>query len=184
VSCPYCGAYGKAKRKAHNFKPLIINLAMILLLVGTLMLLWPKQKNDVLAVKKSSSAAVSSLVQKNPVEKKPNSTPSVQVSLSKDSSTGVQLNLKGHRLIQQGRYQEAITFLQQAVNSFPEGSTKMDYFFAQYNLGHSLRRVGKSEEAIPFLERCVAYDGNNQKFAHELEAARRDVSRKQNYRRS
>jgi tetratricopeptide (TPR) repeat protein len=124
-------------------------------------------------------------VQKNEAGKaKTYTPPSVQVTNEVDFSAGVQLNLKGHSLIKQGRYQEAITFLQRAVNSFPQGSTKIDYFFAQYNLGHSLRRVGKSKEAIPYLERCVAYDRNNQMFVQELEAARRDISRKQNDRHS
>jgi tetratricopeptide (TPR) repeat protein len=183
LSCPYCGAHGTEKRKSHNFKHLI-NLAMILFLLGTLTLLWPKQKTDVPVVKKLSSVAVSPSVQKNPVQIKATSAPAVQISAPTDSSAGVKLNLKGHSLIQQGRYQEAIGFLQQSVDSFPAGSTKIEYFFAQYNLGHSLRRVGKSEEAIPYLERCVSYDRNNEKFVNELEAARRDVSRKQNDRHS
>jgi tetratricopeptide (TPR) repeat protein len=127
------------------------NIAMIVGLIVLTVVLWPKEKQT-----------------------------EIRKHLT-DPAAGVRLNLKGHSLIQQGRYHEAVSLLYQAIKSFPEDSNMMEYFFAQYNLGHSLRRIGKSEEAIPYLERCVAYDRHNQKFIRELEAARRDLQRKENY---
>ena len=87
------------------------------------------------------------------------------------------LNLKGHKLIKQGRYREAVPVLNQAVETVPENTTAIDYVFAQYNLAHSLRKLGRSDEAIPYLERCLAYDRHNVMFQRELQAARRDLAR-------
>lgn len=99
------------------------------------------------------------------------------ISAAKDIQKGAQLNLKGHSLIKRGRYREAVPVLYKAIETFPEDTKTIDYVFAQYNLGHSLRKIGKSDQAIPYLERCVVYDRRNQMFQRELKAARRDLLR-------
>jgi Flp pilus assembly protein TadD len=88
---------------------------------------------------------------------------------------GSRLNLVGHKLLKQGRYDDAINVLRRAVRSFPENSQDPSYIFAMYNLGHSLRRTGKVNEAIPLLMQCVQMDSRNPMFHDELQAARRAV---------
>jgi tetratricopeptide (TPR) repeat protein len=90
-------------------------------------------------------------------------------------SEGSRLNLVGHRLLKEGRYDDAINVLRRAVRSFPENSQDPSYIFAMYNLGHSLRRTGKVNEAIPLLMQCVQMDARNPMFHEELQAARRAV---------
>jgi RNA polymerase subunit RPABC4/transcription elongation factor Spt4 len=184
--CPYCGASSKEKRKRRNFMPLT-NIAMIGVLLLVTILFWPDASPDQKSpAQQSSGATVTSAprpgVQIASTTKKSEAVkPVVETVPEKNPQAGIRLNLKGHSLIQQGRYHEAVSFLYQSIKSFPEGSNMIEYFFAQYNLGHSLRKIGKSEEAIPYLERCVAYDRQNQMFKNELAAARRDLLRKENY---
>jgi tetratricopeptide (TPR) repeat protein len=173
--CPYCSASAKEKRKTRDLK-YPTNIAMVVALIILTIMLWPKEKQT--ETPKHPNIATNSTAQ---TEIKQTVTTSNLTEPAKDPAAGVLLNLKGHSLIQQGRYHEAVSMLYQSIKSFPEGSNMMEYFFAQYNLGHSLRKIGKSEEAIPYLERCVAYDRHNQKFVRELEAARRDLQRKENY---
>ena len=51
-----------------------------------------------------------------------------------------------------GDYDEAIPVLQEAVNSFPPGTGNLNYAYALFNLGKSLRLAGRPDEAIPVLE--------------------------------
>ena len=181
--CPYCGASAKEKRKHRDWVN-VTNIAMVSsLFLATIILLWPDSKTDPkISTQQSNVPNVTSSPKAGKIGGEAKYEPAVgQVKPEKNPEAGVRLNLKGHSLIQQGRYHEAVTLLSQAIRSFPEGSNMIEYFFAQYNLGHSLRKIGKSEEAIPYLERCVAYDRRNQMFQRELAAARRDLLRKENY---
>jgi RNA polymerase subunit RPABC4/transcription elongation factor Spt4/predicted Zn-dependent protease len=184
--CPYCHASAKEKRKTRNLMPLT-NIAMVGVLLLVTILFWPdptpEQKSPAQQSNRPSvtttprpGVQIASTTNKSEAVK-----PVVEAVPEKNPQTGIRLNLKGHSMIQQGRYHEAVSLLYQSIKSFPEGSNMIEYFFAQYNLGHSLRKIGKSEEAIPYLERCVAYDRQNQMFKNELAAARRDVQRKENY---
>jgi tetratricopeptide (TPR) repeat protein len=74
-----------------------------------------------------------------------------------------------------GRYDEAIPILQQAVDSFPEGSTDLTYAFALYNLGRSLRLAGRPDEAIPILERRLEIPNQTSTVQNELDAARAEA---------
>ena len=65
---------------------------------------------------------------------------------------GAELNQQGFDLMNQGRYDEAIPILQQAVESFPKGTSDLNYAYALFNLGKSLRMVGRYDEAIQVLE--------------------------------
>jgi tetratricopeptide (TPR) repeat protein len=70
-----------------------------------------------------------------------------------DPERGRQLNDQGFALSNQGRNEEAVPILQQAVASFPEDSEDINYAYALYNLGHALRLSGRPDEAVPPLQR-------------------------------
>jgi tetratricopeptide (TPR) repeat protein len=163
---------------------------ILVLSFGALLFLWlnqkPQQETSSSRIREpdkvaAPAPAVASPQQPVRTAEKKTTTPdlqkSVQISEDKNIQKGAVLNLKGHKLIKQGRYKEAVPLLYKAVETFPEDTKTIDYVFAQYNLAHSLRKIGKSDEAIPYLERCVAYDRHNPMFQHELQAARRDLSR-------
>ena len=78
-------------------------------------------------------------------------------------------------MINQGRYAEAVQILRQAVASFPEGSTDLNYAYALYNLGNALRLSGHPEEAIPILERRLEIPNQQSTVAAELARARADA---------
>jgi tetratricopeptide (TPR) repeat protein len=94
-----------------------------------------------------------------------------------DSSTsdGAALNEQGYSLIQEGRYDEAIPVLEQAVASFPRGTTDINYAYALFNLGHALRMAGRPEEAIPILEKRLQIPDQTETVRRELEAARAEA---------
>ncbi len=85
------------------------------------------------------------------------------------------LNDEGFALIQQGDYEGAIPVLQQAVDSYPEGSTDLNYAYALYNLGNALRLAGRPEEAIPVLEQRLEIPDQTSTVERELELARQDA---------
>lgn len=82
------------------------------------------------------------------------------------------LNQQGFDLMNAGRYNEAIPVLKQAVAGYPQGSTDLNYAYALYNLGRSLRLAGKPAEAIPYLERRLGFDNQRGIVRRELAAAR------------
>jgi serine/threonine-protein kinase len=85
------------------------------------------------------------------------------------------LNDEGFRLMNAGRYKQAIPLLEQAVAASDEGS--LTHAYALYNLGRSLRLAGRPGEAIPLLERRLRFPNQRETVARELEAARRAASR-------
>jgi eukaryotic-like serine/threonine-protein kinase len=87
------------------------------------------------------------------------------------AALGAQLNDQGYSLIQQGRYDEAIPLLRQAVNAFPAGTSDVNYAYALYNLGHALRLAGRPQEAIPILEQRLQISDQSGVVAQELAAA-------------
>jgi serine/threonine-protein kinase len=90
-------------------------------------------------------------------------------------ASGSQLNDQGFALMGQGRYQEAIPLLEQAVKSYPAGSQDNTYAYALYNLGASLRHAGRAGEAIPVLERRLQIPNQTDVVRHELDQARREA---------
>jgi eukaryotic-like serine/threonine-protein kinase len=93
-------------------------------------------------------------------------------------SEGARLNQQGFDLMGQGRYEEAIPILQRAVNSFPPGTTDVNYAYALFNLGKSLRLAGRPDEAIPILEQRLAIPNQTGVVQRELELARQDAARR------
>jgi serine/threonine protein kinase len=87
---------------------------------------------------------------------------------------GASLNKQGFTLMNQGRYDEAIPVLQRAVNSL-QGSGDLNYAYALYNLGRSLRLAGRLDEAIPVLEQRLQIRNQTGVVRRELEAARREA---------
>src|SRR5262245_34353264 len=63
------------------------------------------------------------------------------------------LNDQGFGLISQGRYGEAISVLQQAVQACGNSVSDLTCAYATFNLARALRLAGRPGEAIPLLER-------------------------------
>jgi eukaryotic-like serine/threonine-protein kinase len=92
-----------------------------------------------------------------------------------ESSSGVELNNQGFELMQQGDYAGAVPILQEAVASWPEDSTDINYAYALFNLGKSLNRSGNPDEAIPYLEKRLQWDDQQETVQAELDLARRNA---------
>jgi eukaryotic-like serine/threonine-protein kinase len=105
----------------------------------------------------------------------PESEPEADPQPASGGTSGAELNDQGFALMQQGRYDEAVPILQRAVDSFPEGTTDLNYAYALFNLGAALRRAGRPEEAIPVLERRLQIPNQTGTVRRELEAARREA---------
>ena len=74
----------------------------------------------------------------------------------------------------EGRYDEAIPLLEQAVR-LRRSRTTTAYAYALFNLGSSLRQAGRSQDAIPVLERRLEIPNQTETVQAELDAARSDV---------
>jgi eukaryotic-like serine/threonine-protein kinase len=94
---------------------------------------------------------------------------------SYDEVRGAQLNDQGFILMNKGDFAHAIPILQQAVNSFPPGTSNLNYAYALYNLGRSLRLGGRSEEAIPVLEKRLEIPNQTDKVQQELDLAKQQA---------
>jgi tetratricopeptide (TPR) repeat protein len=105
-----------------------------------------------------------------PAAPPPAETPAAPTTSGSQSPAA--LNDQGFRLMQSGRYKEAIPVLQRAVAAFPENSTELTLAYALYNLGHSLRLAGRPSEAVPILERRLRFANQRDVVRRELAAAR------------
>jgi predicted Ser/Thr protein kinase len=86
-------------------------------------------------------------------------------------AVGAALNEEGFAMIQAGEYEAAVPVLEEAVDSFPEGTQDLNYAYALFNLGHALRLSGRPDEAIPVLERRQKIPDQEDAVREELEAA-------------
>jgi serine/threonine protein kinase len=91
---------------------------------------------------------------------------------------GAGLNQQGYAMMNRGDYNGAIPVLQKAVASYGSGSKDLNYAFALYNLGRSLRLAGRPNEAVPVLEKRLAIPNQTATVRRELDAARRDAAKK------
>jgi serine/threonine-protein kinase len=96
-------------------------------------------------------------------------------SSSAPSSDGASLNAQGFELINEGRPEEAVPILRQAVDSYQDGSTDLNYAYSLYNLGHALRLSGQPEQAIPVLEQRLRIPDQRSTVAAELARARAEA---------
>jgi tetratricopeptide (TPR) repeat protein len=92
-----------------------------------------------------------------------------------DDPGGAQLNTQGFELINAGRYEEAIPVLQRAMDSFPPGTSDLNYAYALFNLGRSLRLAGRPDEAITILEQRLQIPNQRGTVKKELELARQEA---------
>jgi serine/threonine protein kinase len=91
------------------------------------------------------------------------------------ASEGARLNAQGKRLIDGGDYEGAVPVLEQAVRSFPAGTTaegSLDYAFTLFNLGHALRMAGRPADAVPVLEERLKNPNQRSTVQQELDAAK------------
>jgi eukaryotic-like serine/threonine-protein kinase len=100
------------------------------------------------------------------------SQPTNPAQPSQRGASPAALNDQGFRLMNAGRYDEAVPVLERAVAAFPSDSTEVTYAYALYNLGRSLRLAGRPEEAIPILERRLRFPNQRGVVKRELAAAR------------
>ena len=109
-------------------------------------------------------------------EEPPASAPSTgDESTSYDPARGAQLNSQGFDLMNQGDYDAAIPVLQQAVKSFPPGTSDLNYAYALFNLGKSLRLGGRPDEAIPVLEQRLQIPNQTGTVQRELDLAKQQA---------
>ena len=92
-----------------------------------------------------------------------------------DPAGGAALNRQGFDLMGQEKYDEAIPILQQAVDSFPPGTTDVNYAYALFNLGKSLRQAGQPDKAIPILEKRLEIPNQTDVVQRELDLARQQA---------
>jgi hypothetical protein len=74
------------------------------------------------------------------------------------ATDGYALNDEGFDLVNQGRYEEAIPVLQQAVDTLGSSGDEQTYNYALYNLGTAYVGTGRYDEAIPVLQERMQYD--------------------------
>ena len=104
--------------------------------------------------------------------------PSQEEQQPSDGTSGADLNAQGFDLMNQGRYDEAIPILQRAVDSFPSGTSDLNYAYALFNLGKSLRLAGRPDEAIPILEQRLKIPNQTETVRQELELAKQQAKGK------
>ena len=94
-----------------------------------------------------------------------------------DPARGAALNSEGFELMNAGDYEGAVPKLQQAVASFPPGTDDINYAYALFNLGKSLRLAGRPDEAIPILEQRLEIPNQTDAVKEELKLAKKDAKK-------
>jgi len=59
------------------------------------------------------------------------------------------------RSMEEGEFQDALTFAEQATESFSELGNALDSLNSRIGMGHALQQLGRSEEAIVTLLECL-----------------------------
>jgi tetratricopeptide (TPR) repeat protein len=89
-----------------------------------------------------------------------------------DPLRGARLNDRGFALMNAGDYEAAVPVLRRAVEAFGSRTSDVNYAYALYNLGKSLRLSGRPEEAIPLLRERLDIPNQTETVRQELQAAR------------
>jgi tetratricopeptide (TPR) repeat protein len=110
-----------------------------------------------------------------PTDTTPAEPPASDPQQATNPARGVQLNEQGFALMGQGDYAGAVPILRQAVASWPDNSTDVNYAYALYNLGKSLNRSGSAAEAIPYLEQRLNWPNQRGVVKQELRLARQNA---------
>jgi len=118
----------------------------------------------------------SSETAQEPSEPAPAEQPAApDTSASVDPARGASLNEQGFELMGQGDFAGAVPVLRQAVASWPEDSTDLEYAYALFNLGKALNQSGSPAEAIPFLEKRLNWSNQRGVVKQELKLARQNA---------
>jgi tetratricopeptide (TPR) repeat protein len=88
------------------------------------------------------------------------------------SGDPVAQNDEGYALMQQGRYQEALPLLEQAVAGL-SGSGELAEAYASYNLAYTRRALGRCDGVFELLDRSQQIQGERP----EIRRLRRDAER-------
>jgi serine/threonine protein kinase len=96
---------------------------------------------------------------------------------SYDEARGAELNTQGFDLMSAGKFDEAVPVLQEAVNSFPPDTQDLNYAYALFNLGKSLRQAGRPDEAISVLEKRLEIPNQTEIVQAELDKAKREAGK-------
>jgi tetratricopeptide (TPR) repeat protein len=111
-----------------------------------------------------------------PASEQPAGTdPSAPTQTSADPSAGgdpAALNDQGFALMNQGRFDEAIPVLQQAVKACGGDVADLTCAYSTFNLAKALRLAGRPGEAIPLLERRLQNPDQRGEVEAELAQAR------------
>ena len=94
----------------------------------------------------------------------------------KDPAQGVALHAQAHQLINQGQYDKAIQLEQQAIPML-DGSGRIEYWYALYDLGHALRLAGHPDQAIPILQKRLQNPDQRPVVQAELAKAEADAGK-------
>ena len=68
--------------------------------------------------------------------------------------------------------------VQRAVDAFPPGTSDLNYAYALFNLGKSLRLAGRPDEAIPILKQRLKIPNQTETVRQELELAKQQAKGK------
>jgi eukaryotic-like serine/threonine-protein kinase len=118
----------------------------------------------------------SSETAQEPSEPAPAEQPAApDTSASVDPARGAALNEQGFALMGQGDFAGAVPLLRQAVGSWPEDSTDLEYAYALFNLGKALNQSGSPAEAIPYLEKRLNWSNQRGVVKQELKLARQNA---------
>ena len=74
-------------------------------------------------------------------------------------------------------HDDAVPVLQEAVNSFPPDTQDLNYAYALFNLGKSLRLAGRPDEAIPVLEKRLEIPNQTKVVEAELKKAKKEAGK-------
>jgi hypothetical protein len=100
------------------------------------------------------------------------STPPIAPSTT-TAPTATTLEARGHQLMIDGQYAAAIPVLRDAVNASSPGS--LNYAYALYDLGRSLRLSGDPRAAIPILQQRLQIPNQTGVVRQELDLALRAI---------
>jgi eukaryotic-like serine/threonine-protein kinase len=171
-----------APRRGRGFRPLAIAALGLAagLLIGVLLLSGgdggggsePLANRDEAQEPQSEDGSTPPVANETPApaEEPPAAPAEEPAAPSEETLSASELNDLGYSLIQQGRPEEAIPYLQRAVDTAPQGTID-PYAYALFNLGNALRLAGRPEEAIPILEERLQIPNQRGVVKRELELA-------------
>ena len=180
-NCPYCGTSAKVPIRTHGFNRSVLSPVIVVALFFGLWMLGQKSSGDRLQTTDFPSTTplagiTNATASSQPVTVQGNAQPGIPPPVASKSTSpanpaavreGFSLNVTGHELIKQKKFQEAVPILQQAVNKLKDTGTP-EYPYALFNLAQATRLSGRPKEAIPLLEECLKIIPNQELARGEL----------------